>query len=210
MSVSESLASLVLPAVETLRAGGLLALPTDTQYALAVLAADGAAVMRCYALKQRPDDDPMPIFLPSLRWLDRVAVDVPAAARAVAKDVWPGPLTLVLSRNPQWRSLAAPSKTVAVRIPDHPLALALLAALDEPVTGSSANRQGQSAALRAADAHASFGDAVSVLPELGVLPNGEASTMLDWTGAKPRVIRPGALAPEDVEALLQRHLAASG
>ena len=210
MFVSESLASLVPPAVETLRAGGLLALPTDTQYALAVLAADGAAVMRCYALKQRPDDDPMPIFLPSLRWLDRVAVDVPAAARAVAKDVWPGPLTLVLSRNPQWRSLAAPSKTVAVRIPDHPLALALLAALDEPVTGSSANRQGQSAALRAADVHASFGDDVSVLPELGVLPNGEASTMLDWTGAEPRVIRPGALAPEDVEALLQRHLAASG
>ena len=155
--------------------------------------------MHCYALKQRPDDDAMPIFLPSLAWLDRVALDVPAAARALVEEVWPGALTLVLQRNPEWRSLAVPGKTVAVRIPNHPLALRLLAALDEPITGSSANRHGDPPALRANDVHASFGDAVTVLPELGLLPQGTASTILAWSDAEPRILRPGALTTEQID-----------
>lgn len=210
MSAPTQLSSLIDRGIDALTSGGLIGLPTDTQYALSTLAGDGAAVMRCYALKQRPDDDAMPIFLPSLDWLERVAVDVPAAARALAEEVWPGAVTLVLRRNPDWRSLAVPGKTVAVRIPDHPLALGLLGALDEPLTGSSANRHGEPPALRANDVHDSFGDAVAVLPEFGVLPQGMASTILAWNDAEPRILRSGALSDEQVEALLQRHLALSG
>ena len=209
MSPSDQLGAFTTRGVDALTGGGLIGLPTDTQYSLSALASDGAAVMHCYALKQRPDDDAMPIFLPSLAWLDRVAIDVPAAARALAEEVWPGALTLVLQRNPEWRSLAVPGKTVAVRIPNHPLALQLLAALDEPITGSSANRHGDPPALRANDVHASFGDAVTVLPELGLLPQGTASTILAWSDAEPRILRPGALTTEQIDVLLQRHLAVS-
>lgn len=210
MSSPAQLSTLIGRGIDALTSGGLIGLPTDTQYALSALASDGAAVMRCYALKQRPDDDAMPIFLPSLEWLDRVALGVSPAARALAEEVWPGAVTLVLARNPDWRSLAVSGKTVAVRIPDHPLALGLLAALDEPLTGSSANRHGAPPAIRANDVHESFGEAISVLPELGVLPQGTASTILAWDDAEPRILRSGALSDEEVAALLQRHLAVSG
>ncbi len=209
MSPPDQLGTFTTRGVDALTSGGLIGLPTDTQYSLSALASDGAAVMHCYALKQRPDDDAMPIFLPSLAWLDRVATNVPAAARALAEEVWPGAVTLVLQRNREWRSLAVPGKTVAVRIPNHPLALQLLAALDEPITGSSANRHGEPPALRANDVHASFGDAVTVLPELGLLPQGTASTILAWSDAEPSILRPGALTTEQIEVLLQRHLAVS-
>ena len=209
MSSPDQLAIFTTRGVDALSAGGLIGLPTDTQYALSALASDGAAVMHCYALKQRSDDEAMPIFLPSLAWLDRVAVNVPAAARALAAEVWPGAVTLVLQRNPEWRSLAVPGKTVAVRIPNHPLALGLLAALDEPLTGSSANVHGAAPALRANDVHASFGEAVTVLPELGLLPQGTASTILAWHDGEPRILRPGALTNEQIDAMLQRHMSLS-
>lgn len=207
MTATDQISTLIDRAKAALTSGGLIGLPTDTQYALSALASDGAAVMHCYALKQRPNDDAMPILLPSLAWLDRVATDIPPAARALAEEVWPGAVTLILPRNPAWRSLAVPGKTVAVRIPNHPLALGLLAALDEPLTGSSANRHGEPPALRANDVHTSFGDSVTVLPEFGVLPQGTASTILAWSGAEPEIVRPGALTSEQVEALLQRHCA---
>ncbi|MCY3918625.1 MAG: L-threonylcarbamoyladenylate synthase [Chloroflexi bacterium] len=210
MDAPDTLDNLIERGAGVLTGGGLLGLPTDTQYALSALASDGAAVMRCYACKQRPDDDAMPIFLPSLDWLDRVATDIPAVARGVAEEVWPGAVTLVLQRNPEWRSLAAPGKTVALRIPDHPLALGLLAAIDAPLTGSSANRHGQPPALRADDVRTSLGEDVTVLPEAGVLPQGTASTILAWSDAEPRILRPGAMSNEHVEALLQRHGAAGG
>ena len=209
-SMADSIEGLIERGAGVLRDGGLLGLPTDTQYALSALASDGAAVMHCYACKQRSDDDAMPIFLPSLEWLDRVATDIPAGVRTLAAEVWPGAVTLVLPRNPDWRSLAVPGKTVAVRIPDHPLALGLLAAVDAPLTGSSANRHGEPPALRADDVRASLGEAVTVLPEGGVLPQGTASTILAWSDDELRILRPGALSDEDIQALLRRHGAAGG
>jgi L-threonylcarbamoyladenylate synthase len=196
-------------AAELLRAGQLVAVPTDTQYALSALSAQGAAVMQCFALKRRSDDDAMPLFLPDVSWLDVVATDVAAEARSLAEAVWPGALTLVLRRNPEWRSLASPGKTVAVRIPDHPLALALLAAVDAPITGSSANRHGEPAALTAEQVNEVFGDAVTVMPTLGIAPQGTASTILDCTGDAPQIVRSGAVDEARVADLLGRHLAAS-
>lgn len=204
----DQLTTLAKHGAEALAAGGLVAAPTDTQYALCALASRGAAVMRCYAVKRRPDDESMPIFLPDLSWLIRVATDVPEVIQALAEAAWPGPLTLVLTRNRAWRSLATPGKTVAVRIPNHPLALALLAAVGEPITGSSANRRGEPAPLSAEAVHAALGDDVTVLPTLGVAPQGTASTILDCTYAEPRIVRAGALSDERVAELLARDLAA--
>ena len=206
MARSDQLMALAAQGAETLRGGGLVAFPTDTHYALSVLAAHGPAIMRCYALKGRPDSEPMPIFLPSLSALDTVAAEVPDAIRALAEAAWPGPLTLVLSRNPEWRSLAAPGKTVAVRIPDHPLALALLASIGEPITGSSANRHGEEPAGTPEAIHELFADAVTILPPLGLPPVGVPSTVLDCTGSEPRITRSGAMADDRVAELLSRHL----
>ena len=191
---------------QALRDGRLVAIPTDTQYALSVLARRGGAVMHCYALKGRPDSEAMPIFLPSIDALDTVATDFGDGVRELAAATWPGALTLILPRNPSWESLAVPSKTVAVRIPDHPLTLALLDEIAEPIPGSSANRHGEPAALNAEEVRAAFGDEVLVLPDAGLLPQGVASTILDCVGPEPRVVRAGALSELDVDRLLAEYL----
>ena len=118
--MTSDLSTLARQAADHLRDGGLVAIPTETQYALAVRAADDAAVARCFALKQRPADDPQPIFLPSVAALDDVADGLSGGLRALAREVWPGALTLVLRRRPDWHSAAVPGDTVALRIPDHP------------------------------------------------------------------------------------------
>ena len=194
---------------QALRDGRLVAIPTDTQYALSVLARHGGAVMHCYALKGRPDSEAMPIFLPSIDALDTVATDFDDGVRELAAAAWPGALTLILPRNPSWESLAVPSKTVAVRIPDHPLTLALLDEIAEPITGSSANRHGEAAALNADEVRAAFGDEVLALPDAGLLPQGAASTILDCVGPEPRVVRAGALSELDVDRLLAEYLPAT-
>ena len=191
---------------QALRDGRLVAIPTDTQYALSVLARRGDAVMYCYAIKQRPDSEAMPIFLPSLAALDEVATGFDDRVRELAAAVWPGALTLILPRNPNWHSLAVPTKTVAVRIPDHPLTLALLDEIAEPITGSSANRHGEPAALSAEEVGGAFGDEVLVLPDAGLLPQGAASTILDCAGPEPRVVRAGAISEVDVDRLLAEYL----
>ncbi len=199
---TDSLPVLAEQAAVVLRHGGMVALPTDTQYALAVLAEHGAAVMRLFDLKGRPDDQALPILLPDPSWLDVVATDVPEAARAVAAAFWPGPLTLVLARNPAWRSLAVPGSTVAVRIPDHPLARAVLAAVAAPITGTSANRHNDPPPTTPDAIRDLFADAVQVLPPLAVMPQGVASTILDCTVAPPRILRAGALPGAAIQRVL--------
>jgi tRNA threonylcarbamoyl adenosine modification protein (Sua5/YciO/YrdC/YwlC family) len=209
MADPEQLTTFAERGAELLRAGQLVAVPTDTQYALSALSGQGGAVMQCFALKRRSDDDAMPIFLPNMSWLDVVATDVSDEARSLAEAVWPGALTLVLRRNPEWRSLAAPGKTVAVRIPYHPLALALLSAVDAPLTGSSANRHGEPAALTAEQVNDVFGDDVTVMPTLGIGPQGTASTILDCSGDAPQIVRSGAVDEARVADVLGHHLATS-
>ena len=186
-----------------------MAAPTETQYALSALAGQGGAIMHLFALKGRSDEQALPIFLPDLSWLEIVAEEVSAAARALAEEVWPGALTLVLQRNGKWRSLAVPGKTVAVRIPNHPVALALLAAVAEPITGTSANRHGEEAAVEPEAVSATFGEAVEVLPPMGVMPDGRASTILDCTGPEPRVLRAGAVSDEQIRDVLARQVTLS-
>ncbi|MCZ6708091.1 MAG: L-threonylcarbamoyladenylate synthase [Chloroflexi bacterium] len=205
--MTSDLSTLAREAADHLRDGGLVAIPTETQYALAARAADAAAVARCFALKQRPADEPQPIFLPSVSALDDVADGLSGGLRALARVVWPGALTLVLRKRPDWHSAAVPGDTVALRIPDHPIALAVLGAIQEPITGSSANVHGRPAALSAADVRRSFGDDVLILPPGDLVPQGTASTILDCARAEPRLLREGAIPRSRIEALVAEHLA---
>lgn len=197
-------------AAEILRAGGIVAMPTDTQYGLAALAGQGAAIMRLFALKRRPDDQALPIFLPTVNWLETVVADVPEEVQALARAAWPGALTLVLPRNPDWRSLAVPGRSVAVRIPDHPVALALLQAVGQPITGTSANRHSEAAATTPEEVQAAFGEELEVLPAGGTAAGGKASTILDCSGLAPRLVRAGGVSEEWIEQALGQSLAVGG
>src|SRR3972149_96326 len=129
-------------AVSVLRSGGVIALPTDTLYALAAAARDAEAVRRVFAIKGREGAKPLPLFVSDLAMAERGAVFLPTAHR-LAERFWPGPLTIALPRQPAFESEAlAGGDTVALRAPDHEAALAVIAALATPVTATSANRSG--------------------------------------------------------------------
>ena len=203
-------------AVEHLGQSGVLALPTDTQYALSAVASDDDAVRQIFRLKRRPGGENLPVFLPPARWrahLEEIAEPLDERALTLAEAAWPGALTLIVAKRPDWHTRAVEGGTIALRIPDHPVAAAALDLIDAPLTGTSANLHGEPAALTADDVRRQFAEHLSGLPsretlhilgEGGVAPAGAASTILDCTGRSPRVLRRGAaLAPRVSELLAE-------
>ena len=178
-------------AVERLARGEPIALPTDTQYALAADALNPAAIAAIFRIKQRPGAESLPVFLPSLDWLDRAAAAAPPRIRGLAELVWPGAVTLILPKHPEFETDAVAGETIALRIPDHPVARQVLDDFDKPLTGTSANLHGQPAALTPDDVRGQLGNAVHIVEPGGVLPAGPASTILDCAGPIPRVLRKG-------------------
>ncbi len=180
-------------AVHALGRGGLAVMPTDTVYGLAADAFAPAAVAALLAAKGRGRQMPPPVLIPHLATLDGLAMDVPDEARELAIRWWPGPLTLIVRAQPSlaW-DLGETRGTVALRVPDHPAALALLSRTG-PLAVSSANRTGQAAALTAADAAEQLGSAVAVYLDGGPAPGGVASTIVDATGEGLRIVRAGAV-----------------
>ncbi len=181
MSLSNALAAL--------RQGKIVGMPTDTVYGLAVDPGIPAAVEALFDLKGRPYDKPVALLVDSAEQAQQI-VEVPPAAMALADRHWPGPLTLVVRSQidlPPW--VGDRRGTVGVRIPDHPVARALLAAAG-PLAVTSANRSGEPPARDADGARAIFGDAVAEYLE-GTCRGGEASTVVDMTVDPPRVVRPG-------------------
>jgi L-threonylcarbamoyladenylate synthase len=172
-------------AARLLRAGGVIAFPTDTVYGLAALASDRAAVGRIYELKGRSPSQPLILMVAEAADLD-TSVVVDERAKGYMARWWPGPLTLVLPAREG-------AVTIAVRIPDHPVALALLREVGEPLATTSANRSGDPPALAADDA-ARLGGLDAVL-DGGRAPGGVPSTLLDLTGTEPRTLREGPVTP---------------
>lgn len=187
----------IADAARALGEGRPIGLPTDTQYALAADVRNPAAVSAVYDLKQRPRSERSPVFLPDFDWLPRAAACEDERVLELARRVWPGAVTLILPLHPQFRTTAT-AGTIALRIPDHPVARAVLDEFGGPITGTSANRSGQPAALTAEEVRRQLGSELLVLDEGGVMPAGLPSTMLDCTGAKPRVLRRGAQWPPEV------------
>jgi len=187
-------------AAEALRRGELVVLPTDTVYGLAAWPWNAAALARIYAAKGRPDAKAIPVLVGDPGHLAQVTASLPPCAERLAARFWPGALTLVVPKHPNLPLALSPYPTVGVRMPAHEDALALLR-LTGPLAVTSANRSGAAPARTAAEAVAQLGDAVAVVLDAGLAPGGLPSTVADCTTTPPRVLRPGPVVFNAIEAL---------
>jgi L-threonylcarbamoyladenylate synthase len=183
-----------------LLSGGVLALPTETYYALAVNPFDEAALARLFALKARPPEKPVLVLIDAPEMLSRLAREVPAAASRLMAAFWPGPLTLILPARPDLPGrLTGGTGTIGVRQPRQPLLCRLMAALGMPLTGTSANRSGQRPLTAAAEVAREFGAGVNLILDAGPCPGGPPSTIVDVTVSPPHLVRAGALAAANLK-----------
>ena len=190
-------------AVATLRRGGLVAFPTETVYGLGADAADPLAVRRIFAAKGRPATNPLIVHVASASIARRYATDWPAAADRLAAAFWPGPLTIVLRRNASIADeVSAGRGTVGLRVPNHPVALELLAAFDGPVAAPSANRANHVSPTTADHVRAELGGRVDLVLDGGPCAVGIESTVVDLTGVRPALLRPGGVSRAQLEAVV--------
>lgn len=183
--------------------GELVVLPTDTVYGIGADAFDPVAVRALLEAKGRGRDMPPPVLVSAVTTLDALATRVPAYARALVEAFWPGPLTVVCHQQTslQW-DLGDTRGTVAVRMPDHPVALEVLERTG-PLAVSSANLTGLPAATDADQAEDMLGSAVAVVVDAGPVHGGVASTIVDCTGEEGRVLRLGALSLAELNEVLE-------
>jgi L-threonylcarbamoyladenylate synthase len=190
-------------AVDVLRAGGLVAFPTETVYGLGADASSPDAVHRLFAVKGRPADHPVIVHLGAAAQLDEWGVDVGGAARTLVEACWPGPLTVVVRRAAHVPdAVTGGLDTVGLRVPDQPLALALLQGFGGGVAAPSANRFGRVSPTTAADVFTDLGDDVDVILDGGPSRVGVESTIVDCSRPEPVILRLGGLPRERVEELL--------
>ena len=186
-------------AARLLREGGLVAFPTETVYGLGAHALDVAAVARIFQAKGRPADNPLIVHVAEPAQLDLLALHVPPLAARLAERFWPGPLTLVLDARPDVpRLVTAGLDTVAVRIPAHPVAQALLAAAGVPVAAPSANRSGRPSPTTAQHVLDDLGELIDAVVDGGPCRVGVESTVVDARGAVPVILREGAVTREEL------------
>lgn len=190
-------------AVDVLREGEVVAFPTETVYGLGADAQNPDAVRKVFELKGRPATHPLIVHLDHPRLLERWALNVPPAAQALAERFWPGPLTLVLRRAPAVDlAITGGQDTVAVRVPNHPVAQQLLRAFGGGIVAPSANRYGRVSPTRADHVREEFGDAVKVVLDGGDCKIGLESTIVSCVDAVPRVLRPGAITLTQLRAVV--------
>ena len=189
-------------AAECLKAGGIVAFPTESVYGLGAIVWDARAVARVFEAKRRPSFDPLIVHVLGLDMLDEVAAELPPAAALLAERFWPGPLTLVLPKRPAVPSLVtAGLETVAVRVPSHPVARALIEAAGAPIAAPSANPFGALSPTRAQHVARSLGDAADIILDGGPTEHGIESTILGFT-PRPTLLRPGAIPLEDINRVI--------
>lgn len=191
-------------AAQILRAGGLVAFPTETVYGLGADASNEAAVRNLYVVKRRPAGHPLIVHIGAASELDAWAVQVPGAARLLAESFWPGPLTIVLRRRAERVADAVTGgrETVGLRVPAHAVALALLADFGSGIAAPSANRFGNVSPTCAADVASDLGDDVDVILDGGSCTVGVESTIVDCSGDEPVVLRIGGVSEEQLAVVL--------
>ncbi len=196
--------------IEVLKTGGIVAYPTDTLYGLGADAFNEAAVARIFEVKRRPLSMALPLLLANVSWLERVALNVSPAAKILAVRFWPGALTLVLHKAPAVTDIVtAGGRTVAVRVPAHPVPVALMQGLDNPIIGTSANLSGQPSPLNASEVLHQLGNTTDIIIDGGPCPGGIESTIIDATIEPPRLLREGAVSIGQIEKVLNIRLALS-
>ncbi len=190
-------------AVETLRAGGLVAFPTETVYGLGANAADPAAVVRIFELKGRPADHPVIVHLDNPRYLHRWVREMPPAAERLAAEFWPGPLTLILPKADDVNTVVSGGQnSIGIRIPAHPIALQLLTAFGGGIAAPSANRYGRLSPTRPEHVREEFGDALPVVLDGGESQIGLESTIVSCLGNVVRLLRPGFITRTQIEKVV--------
>jgi L-threonylcarbamoyladenylate synthase len=196
-------ASAIVRAAAVLRAGGLVAFPTETVYGLGANALDAAAVVRIFEAKGRPANNPLIVHVAEAARARELVAEWPDAAALLARRFWPGPLTLVLPRGRAVPEIvAAGGPTVAVRMPAHPVARGLIEAAGLPIAAPSANRSSGVSPTRAEHVLRDLGGRIDLILDGGPTPGGLESTVLDLTTVPPRLLRPGLVTPGEIEAII--------
>jgi L-threonylcarbamoyladenylate synthase len=192
--------------IAILRRGGLVAFPTDTVYGLGASMTLPQAVARIYAVKSRPQSMALPLLVASTAQVSAVAQQVPSVAWRLIERFWPGALTIVLHRSEAVPLIVTGGEaTVAVRIPAHPIPIALIEGLGTPIIGTSANLSGHPSPLTAEEVHSQLGNKVDLIIDGGRCP-GQESTIVDVTGETPVIRRAGAISREEIEQVIGRVL----
>lgn len=194
-------------AAQFLRAGGLVAFPTETVYGLGANALDAEAVARIYAVKGRPGTSPLIVHVASIDMAQSLVANWPENANRLARRFWPGPLTLVLEKQLENQPVipaivTAGLPTVGLRMPAHPIALALIRAAGVPLAAPSANRFGELSPTTADHVRRSLGNAVDFILDGGPCQVGIESTVLSLTEPKPILFRPGGISRTELEAII--------
>jgi L-threonylcarbamoyladenylate synthase len=179
-------------ALKILQSGGLIAFPTDTVYGVGALAFDNAAIESIYTAKGRPIEKAIPVLIGDIKDLDKVAVDIPSMALTFARRFWPGPLTCVVPKRDILPPAISATSTVAVRIPDHADARALLNAAG-PMAVTSANISGQPSPSTAQEVYEQLQGRIPLILDGRRTPGGLPSTLVDCTGNTPIILREGPI-----------------
>lgn len=199
--------NMIEQAVEILHRGGLVGLPTETVYGLAADASNPEALAKIFAAKGRPIDHPLIVHIGDIHQLGHWAVDISDQAWTLARHFWPGPLTLILKKAPHvLDSVTGGQDSIGIRIPNHPIALALLAQFGNGIAAPSANRFGRISPTTAEAVREELGQSVDLVLEGGQCEVGVESTIIDMRGVVPRILRPGMISASEVEAVLHRSL----
>lgn len=188
-------------ALEILKHGGLVAFPTDTVYGVGALAFDAAAVESIYVAKDRPAEKAIPILIGGPEDLDKVAADVPPIAAKLAARFWPGPLTLIVPKNPRLPAVVSTTPTVGVRVPDHPAARALLRTTG-PMAVTSANISGEASPRNAEEVNRQLNGRIPLILDGGETPGGVPSTVVNCVGTEPVILREGPVTMKDIQFVL--------
>ena len=190
-------------AARSIRAGGLVAFPTETVYGLGANALDETAVARIFAVKGRPATSPLIVHVSSVDMARVIAAEWPAHAEILARRFWPGPLTLVVRKHARIPEVVtAGLDTVGIRVPAHPVAQALLREAGVPIAAPSANRFTELSPTTAEHVRASLGDSVDEILDGGPTTVGIESTVISLAAEQPRLLRPGMISREDLERII--------
>ncbi len=193
----------IAQAADILRSGGLVAFPTETVYGLGANALDGAAVQKIFAAKGRPASNPVIVHVAEIASARDLVAEWPKHAERLAERFWPGPLTLVLPKTKRVPEIVtAGAATVALRVPAHPVALALLRAAQLPIAAPSANRSTALSPTRAEHVLSGLDGLIDLVLDGGPVPGGLESTVLDLSEKQPRILRPGLVKPAELDAVL--------
>jgi L-threonylcarbamoyladenylate synthase len=193
----------ILRAAEIIRKGGLVAFPTETVYGLGADAFNPIAVARIFEVKRRPYFDPLIVHVSDPADLKKLVIKIPSDAKKLMERFWPGPLTVVLLKKEEVPDIVnAGLPTVAVRMPRHPMALSLIGRAGSPIVGPSANPFGYLSPTTAEHVRDQLGDQIDFILDGGPCEIGVESTIISFSGTKPKLLRPGGIPLEEIESII--------